>query len=71
MLDKNKKAMNLSSDGDTDFFEDTPGVLQADTLAPLQLIICLNDNLQTAVDLIKQKCYALKNKMQTVSRKNY
>ena len=37
---KNTKAMVRSRDGDSDFFDNVTGVLQGDTLAPFQLIIC-------------------------------
>ena len=34
MIDKNKKAMVCSSDGDTGFFDIVAGVLPGDTIAP-------------------------------------
>ena len=50
MLYKNTTSMVRSPDGDTDFFEILPGVLQGDTLAPFLFIICLDYALRTSLD---------------------
>ena len=42
MLYKNTKVKVCSLDGDTDFFDIVASVLPEDTLAPYQLIICLD-----------------------------
>ena len=42
MLDKNTKVKVCSPDGDTDYFDIVTGVLQGDTLAPYQFVICLD-----------------------------
>ena len=42
MLYSNIKVKVHSLDGDTDFFDIAVGVLQGDTLAPYQFIICLD-----------------------------
>ena len=54
MLYKNIKVKVHSLDWDTDFFYIVAGVLQGDTLAPYLFIICLDDILQTLIDLIKR-----------------
>ena len=59
-LYKNTKAMVHSSNGDTDFFDITPEVLQGDTLIPYLFIISLIYVLQTPVDLIKGNSLILK-----------
>ena len=51
---KNTKALVRSPDGDTDFFKIVVGVQQKDTLAPYTFIICLNCELRTSIDLIKE-----------------
>ena len=40
--------------GDTDFFDIIAKVMQKDTLAPFLLIICLDYELQTSIDQIKE-----------------
>ena len=50
MLYRNIRSMVRSPDGDTTFFEITPGVLQGDTLAPFLFIVCLYYILKTAID---------------------
>ena len=40
-------------DGDTEYFDIVPGVLQGDTLAPYLFIICLDYVLRTSIDKIK------------------
>ena len=41
-------------DGDTDFLDIVAGVLQGDTLAPYQFIICQDFVFRTSMDLIKK-----------------
>ena len=55
MLYKNMKAMVRSFDGDIDFFDVVTGILQEDLLTPFLFIICLNNVLQTSIDLIREK----------------
>ena len=55
MLYKNTKVKVYSSDGDTDYFDIVPGVLQGDTFAPYLFIIYLGNVLRTSIDLMK-KC---------------
>ena len=55
MLYKNMIVKVCSLDGDTDFFDIVAGVLQGDTLALYLFIICLDDVLQTLIDLMKGK----------------
>ena len=47
-------------DEDTDFFDIVTGVLQGDTLAPYLFIICLDYELRTLIDLIKENVFTLK-----------
>ena len=60
MLHKNTKVKVRSPDGDRDFFDIIAGVLQGDTLAPYQFIICQDSVIQTSIDLMKEKVFALK-----------
>ena len=53
MLNRNTKAKDRSSDGDTDYFDIVAGVLQGDTLAPYIFIICLGYMLRTSIDKIE------------------
>ena len=46
-------------DGDTDYFDITAGVLQRDTLAPYLFIICLDYELRTSIDLMKDNGFKL------------
>ena len=62
MLYKTTKAMVLSPDGDTDFLNIVPEVLNGDTLALYLSEICLNYILQTSIDLIKENDFTLKMK---------
>ena len=48
------KAMVYSTNGDTDFFDIVIGVLQRNTLASFQFIICLDYVLRTSIDLITE-----------------
>ena len=60
MLYKNAKVKVRSPDGDTDLFDIVAGVLQKDTLASYQLIICLGYIRHTK-----------KDKKQIIPRRNY
>ena len=51
-----------SPDGDTDYFNIVPGVLQGDTLAPYLFIICLDYELRTSIDKIKENGFELTKK---------
>ena len=42
VLYKNTKVRDRPPDGDSDYFDIVPGVLQGDTLAPYLFIICLD-----------------------------
>ena len=53
-LYKKTKAMVHSPDGDTDFFDIVAGVLRGDTLAPSQLIICLDYEQRISINLMKE-----------------
>ena len=53
ILNKDTKAMFYSPDSDTDFF-DIVGVLQGDTLATFQFIICKDYVLRTSIDITKE-----------------
>ena len=57
---KNMKAMVLSLDGDTDFFNIVAGVLQGITLVLYWFIICLYCEIQALTDLIKENGFAFK-----------
>ena len=59
MLYKKIKVKFCSPDGDTDYFNIEPGVLQGDTLAPYLFIICLDYVLRTSIDIMKDNCFKL------------
>ena len=54
MLCRNTKVKVRSPGGDTDYFDIVAGVLQGDTLAPYLFIICLDYELWTSIDKIKE-----------------
>ena len=60
MLYKNTKATVGSTDGDTDLFDIVTGVLQVDTLVLYLFILCLDDILQTTIDIIKGNGFIIK-----------
>ena len=62
MLCKNMKVNVCSPDGDTEYFDIAAGVLQGDTLAPYQFIICLDYILRTSVNLMKENGFKLAKK---------
>ena len=49
-----------SSDGDIDRFDTVAGILQKDTLVPYLFIICLNNELRTSIEQIKENGFILK-----------
>ena len=59
MLYKKTKVKVGSPHGDTDYFDIVAYVLQGDTLAPYQLIICLDYVLRTSIDLMKENGFKL------------
>ena len=70
MLNRNTKVKVRSPDGDTDYFEIVAGVLQGDTIATYLFIICLDFELRTSIDKIKENGFKLtKRKKQKVPRK--
>ena len=60
MLYKNTKAMVRSPDGDANFFDIVAEILQSDTLALYMFTICLERELRTSTDLIKENGFILK-----------
>ena len=52
-------SMVRSPDGDTDFFDNSAGVLLGDTLAPCIFIICLDYVLRKALDKNNELGFAL------------
>ena len=53
MLYKNTKVKVCSADGDTDYFDIVPGVLQRNTLASYHFIFCLDYMLRGYIDKMK------------------
>ena len=53
MLHTNTKIKVCALDGDTDYIYTVASVLQRDTLAPFQFIICLDYVLITSIDIKK------------------
>ena len=53
------KVKVCSLDGDTDYFDIVPGVLQGDTFAPYLFIICLDYVLRTSIDKMKDNSFKL------------
>ena len=62
ILYKNTKVKVRSPDGDSEYFDIVPGVLQGDTLAPYLFIICLDYVLRTSIDKIKENGFELTKK---------
>ena len=72
MIYKNTKVNVRSLDGDTEYCDIVAGVLQGDTLAPYLFNICLDNMLQTSVDLMKRNSFTLgKGKKRAIPRTNY
>ena len=65
ILYKNLKAMVHSPSGDTVFFDIVTGVFQGDAWAPYLIVLCLDYELRTLIDLIKENGFTLKNKTKT------
>ena len=59
MLYRNTKVKVCSPDGDTDYFNIVPSVLQRDTLALYLFIICLDYVLRISIDKIKENGFKL------------
>ena len=62
ILYRSTKVKVRSPDGDTDYFDIVAGVLQGDTLAPFLFIICLDYELRTSIDKIKENSFELTKK---------
>ena len=62
ILYKNTKVKVRSPDGDTEYFDIVAGVLQGDTLAPYHFIICLDYELRTSIDKIRENGFELTKK---------
>ena len=62
ILYRNIQVKVRSPDGDTDYFDIVPGVLQGDTLAPYLFIIYLDYVLRTSIDKIKENGFELTKK---------
>ena len=59
ILYRNTKVKVRSLDGDTEYFDIVAGVLQGDTLAPYLFIICLDYELRTSIDKIRENGFEL------------
>ena len=59
ILHKNIKVKVHSPDGDIEFFDIIACVLQGNTLAPYLFIFCLDYELLTSVDLMKENGFTL------------
>ena len=62
ILYRNTKVKVRSPDGDTEYFDIVAGVLQGDTLAPYLFIICLDYELRTSIDKIRENGFELTKK---------
>ena len=70
ILYRNTKVKVRSLDGDTEYFDIVAGLLPGDTLAPYNLIICLDYMLRTSIDKIKENGFELtKNRSRRYSAK--
>ena len=61
-LTRNTKVKVRSPDGDTEYFDIIAGVLQENTLSPYLFIICLDYELRTSIDKIKENGFELTKK---------
>ena len=59
MLYKNTKVNIYPTDGNTDYFDIVPGVLQGEILVPYVFIICLDYGFRTSIDLMKENGFKL------------
>ena len=62
ILHRNTKVKIRSLDGDTEYFNIVAGVLQGDTLTPYLFIICLDYELRTSIDKIRENGFELTKK---------
>ena len=62
ILYKNTKVKVRLPDGDTEYLDIVAGVLQGDTLAPCLFIICLDYELRTSIDKIRENGFELTKK---------
>ena len=62
ILYRNPKVKVRSPDGDTEYFDIVPGLLQEDTLTPYLFIICLDYVLRKSIDKIRENGFELKKK---------
>ena len=62
ILNKNTNVKVRSPDGDREYFDIVAGVLQRDTLAPYNFIICLDYVLRTSIDKIRENGFELTKK---------
>ena len=62
MLYRNTKVKVCSPDGGTDYFNIVADILQGDILAPYLFIICLDYELRTSIDKMKENCFKLTKK---------
>ena len=56
------KILYIQTDGDTEYFDIVAGVLQGDTLAPCLFIFCLDYQLRTFIDKIRENGFDLTKK---------
>ena len=59
ILYRNTKVKVRLLDGDTEYFDIVPGVLQGDTLAPYPFVICLDYVLKTLIDKIRENGFEM------------
>ena len=77
MLYRNTKVKVRFPDGDTDYFDIVADLLQGDTLAPYLFIICLDYELWTSIDKMKDNGFKLTKKRnrrylaQTITEADY
>ena len=64
MLYRNTKGIVNSHNGDTNFLDIVTGVFQVDRLTPFPFVICLDYELQTSIDLIKEWLNTKKKKQE-------
>ena len=62
ILYRNTQVKVRSPDGDTEYFDIVAGVLQGDTIAPYNFIICLDYVLRTSIDKIRENGFELTKK---------
>ena len=62
ILNRNTKVKVRSPDGDTEYFDIIAGVIQGDTLALYLFIICLDYELRTSIDKIRENGFELTKK---------